>query len=232
MYILGMDTSGKMASVALYDEQARCFLGQNAVRSVQTHSQVILPLAERMLADTGLTLEDIGGFAVAIGPGSYTGLRIGISAVQALSYGLQTPCAGVSTLAGLAWQNVIWRGTLCPVLWARKSLYYVGFYQSDGVTVTQLEPDTMLEDAEISQKVQQYGDPVLFCGDGVTAWQDAPYATLASPATQLPNGSGVCLAAAAASAWGEPETLKPAYLQPVKAEKDRRTILKKGLQSE
>ena len=77
MRILGIDTSGKVAAAALYDSEAGCLLAQQSVYTKRTHSQVILPLAERLLADTGLQWQDVDGFAVAKGPGSYTGLRIG-----------------------------------------------------------------------------------------------------------------------------------------------------------
>ena len=79
MRILGIDTSGKVAAAALYDSESRCLLAQQMVYTKRTHSQVILPLAERLLADTGLNWQDVDGFAAAKGPGSYTGLRIGIA---------------------------------------------------------------------------------------------------------------------------------------------------------
>ena len=82
MRILGIDTSGKVAAAALYDSEAGCLLAPQSVYTKRTHSQVILPLAERLLADTGLQWQDVDGFAVAKGPGSYTGLRIGIAAVS------------------------------------------------------------------------------------------------------------------------------------------------------
>lgn len=131
MRILGIDTSGKVAAAALYDSESRCLLAQQTVYTKRTHSQVILPLAERLLADTGLNWQDVDGFAAAKGPGSYTGLRIGIAAVKAMSYALQIPCVGISTLEGLAWQNLSWQGVICAVMTARQSLVYAGLYQSD-----------------------------------------------------------------------------------------------------
>ena len=116
MRILGIDTSGKVAAAALYDSEAGCLLAQQSVYTKRTHSQVILPLAERLLADTGLQWQDVDGFAVAKGPGSYTGLRIGIAAVKAMAYALQIPCVGISTLEGLAWQNLSWQGVICSVM--------------------------------------------------------------------------------------------------------------------
>lgn len=105
--ILGIDTSGKVAAAALYDSESRCLLAQQTVYTKRTHSQVILPLAERLLADTGLNWQDVDGFAAAKGPGSYTGLRIGIAAVKAMSYACRS----------LAWESLRWkgwRGRICP----------------------------------------------------------------------------------------------------------------------
>ena len=153
MRILGIDTSGKVAAAALYDSESRCLLAQQTVYTKRTHSQVILPLAERLLADTGLNWQDVDGFAAAKGPGSYTGLRIGIAAVKAMSYALQIPCVGISTLEGLAWQNLSWQGVICAVMTARQSLVYAGLYQSDGTQITAMQPDGMQPAAELAQQL-------------------------------------------------------------------------------
>ena len=199
MRILGIDTSGKVAAAALYDSESRCLLAQQTVYTKRTHSQVILPLAERLLADTGLNWQDVDGFAAAKGPGSYTGLRIGIAAVKAMSYALQIPCVGISTLEGLAWQNLSWQGVICAVMTARQSLVYAGLYQSDGTQITAMQPDGMQPAAELFRAEQGL--------------------TIASPMTRLQNGTGICLAAAQAQ-WQAPAELMPEYLQLVKAEKD------------
>ena len=210
MRILGIDTSGKVAAAALYDSESRCLLAQQMVYTKRTHSQVILPLAERLLADTGLNWQDVDGFAAAKGPGSYTGLRIGIAAVKAMSYALQIPCVGISTLEGLAWQNLSWQGVICAVMTARQSLVYAGLYQSDGTQITAMQPDGMQPAAELAQQLASLEQPVLLAEQGLT---------IASPMTRLQNGTGICLAAAQAQ-WQAPAELMPEYLQLVKAEKD------------
>lgn len=219
MRILGIDTSGKVAAAALYDSEAGCLLAQQSVYTKRTHSQVILPLAERLLADTGLQWQDVDGFAVAKGPGSYTGLRIGIAAVKAMAYALQIPCVGISTLEGLAWQNLSWQGVICSMMTARQALIYAGLYRSDGTTVTALRPDGMQPVAELSEQLAALGEPVLLVGDAMEEIPAAAFLHAASPATKLQNGVGICLAAAQA-AWQTPEELFPEYLQLVKAEKD------------
>lgn len=218
--ILGIDTSGKVAATALYDTEMQCFLAQQTVYTKRTHSQVILPLAERMLADTGLTWQEIDGLAVADGPGSYTGLRIGIAAVKAMAFALHIPCVGVSTLEGLAWQNLSWQGIICPMMLARQSLVYAGLYRSDGTQVMPMQPDGMLELGELQQLLANLGESVLLTGDGTALLEPADLLSVASPAERLQNGTGICLAAAARSQWQKPEELMPEYLQLVKAEKD------------
>ena len=185
MRILGIDTSGKVAAAALYDSEAGCLLAQQSVYTKRTHSQVILPLAERLLADTGLQWQDVDGFAVAKGPGSYTGLRIGIAAVKAMAYALQIPCVGISTLEGLAWQNLSWQGVICSVMTARQALVYAGLYRSDGTTVTALRPDGMQPVAELSEQLSALGEPVLLVGDAVEEIPAAAFLHAASPATKL-----------------------------------------------
>ena len=199
MRILGIDTSGKVAAAALYDSESRCLLAQQTVYTKRTHSQVILPLAERLLADTGL--------------------RIGIAAVKAMSYALQIPCVGISTLEGLAWQNLSWQGVICAVMTARQSLVYAGLYQSDGTQITAMQPDGMQPAAELAQQLASLEQPVLLAGDAVELFRAEQGLTIASPMTRLQNGTGICLAAAQAQ-WQAPAELMPEYLQLVKAEKD------------
>ena len=190
MRSLGIDTSGKVAAAALYDSESRCLLAQQTVYTKRTHSQVILPLAERLLADTGLNWQDVDGFAAAKGPGSYTGLRIGIAAVKAMSYALQIPCVGISTLEGLAWQNLSWQGVICAVMTARQSLVYAGLYQSDGTQITAMQPDGMQPAAELAQQLASLEQPVLLAGDAVELFRAEQGLTIASPMTRLQNGAG------------------------------------------
>ncbi|MFR0950351.1 MAG: tRNA (adenosine(37)-N6)-threonylcarbamoyltransferase complex dimerization subunit type 1 TsaB [Ruminococcus callidus] len=183
MRILGIDTSGKVAAAALYDSEAGCLLAQQSVYTKRTHSQVILPLAERLLADTGLQWQDVDGFAVAKGPGSYTGLRIGIAAVKAMAYALQIPCVGISRWRD--WRGRICRGRalICSVMTARQALVYAGLYRSDGTTVTALRPDGMQPVAELSEQLAALGEPVLLVGDAVEEIPAAAFLHAASPAT-------------------------------------------------
>ncbi len=216
-----MDTSGTVAATALYDAAEQRVLAQQVRSTKRTHSQVILPMAQRLLDDTGLSWQDVDGLAVANGPGSYTGLRIGIAAVKAMAFALEIPCAGISTLAGLAWQNLSWQGYICAVMAARQTLVYAGLYSSDGTQVTAVQPDCLIESAALSQRLTQLNAPVLLTGDGAAAIAQTEGLHMGSPAVRLQNGTGICLAAAALERWQRPAELMPEYLQLVKAEKDR-----------
>ena len=122
MTLLGIDTSGKTASAAVCTESA--VLAQTTVYTSLTHSQVILPICRDVVKSAGLELSDMDGIAVSAGPGSYTGLRIGISSVKAICFALNKPCIGISTLESLANNVSLHRGIICAVMAARLELVY------------------------------------------------------------------------------------------------------------
>ena len=165
MRYLGMDTSGSVAAVALYDTEQDLFLSQQSLYTKKTHSQVILPLVERTLQDCGLTAADLDGIAVAVGPGSYTGLRIGVAAVKAMTFALQLPCFGISTLEALAYQAATANGLCSAVMKARQNLVYAGLYQNQNGILQNLVPDGLYEQTEWQQILEQQQVPVLVTGD-------------------------------------------------------------------
>ena len=220
MQILGIDTSGKVAAAALYDSEQHCIKAQQTLYTRRTHSQVILPLAERILSDLEMTWQQVEGFAVAVGPGSYTGLRIGVAAAKAMAFALGVPCAGISTREGLAWQGMAHMGLICPVMTARQTLVYAGIYRSSGTAVTCEQADGILEQQELAQQLNALGEPVLLVGDGAESMGNLLEQPRVLPVQLLQDGAGICLAAAAKGAWISPEQLLPSYLQQVKAEKD------------
>lgn len=164
--MLGIDTSGKTASAALYDTENRIFLAQNTLYTRKTHSQVIMPICRDIIAQTGNKIEDIQAIAVANGPGSYTGLRIGAAAVKAMSFALDCPCCGVSTLEGMAYNNLQFYGIICSVMKARGELIYACAYKSDGTAPEQLCEERLIDKAEFSEYLDSFGENILLCGDG------------------------------------------------------------------
>lgn len=126
--ILAIDTSGKVASVAVTDGEK--LLWEKSVYTKLTHSQVILPMVKQALEETGLTYTDLDCAAIAKGPGSYTGLRIGVAAVKGMCFGCESlKSAGVSTLLSLAYNCIDFEGRIISVMRARPKIVYAGEFQ-------------------------------------------------------------------------------------------------------
>lgn len=222
MLLLGIDTSGKTASAALFDTDTEVFTAETSLYTQKTHSQVIMPMVKEILAQTGKTPADVGGIAVACGPGSYTGLRIGVAAVKAMSLALGCKCCGVSTLEALAYNNAAYRGTICAVMKARGELVYTCSYKSDGYSLEPLCGEGIIPRDELAERLAFAGEKALLCGDGAadffTAYR-SPMLDIAPPQGRLQSAYGVCLAAASKE-FVPADELEVSYLQKVKAEKD------------
>lgn len=222
MLLLGIDTSGKTASAALFDSESELFLAQNTVYTQKTHSQVIMPMVKDVLAQAGKELSDLDGIAAANGPGSYTGLRIGVAAVKALSFGLGIKCCGVSTLLGLACNNLAYKGHICAIMKARGELVYTCTYKSDGYCVEQVTEEQIISRDELAEYLALNVKEALLCGDGAAEFYNtynSPAFIIAPPQGRLQSAVGVCLAGVSRK-LAEPEELEVSYLQKVKAEKD------------
>ena len=222
MLLLGIDTSGKTASAALFDSENELFLAQTTVYTQKTHSQVIMPIVKDIMAQAGKELSDLGGIAVANGPGSYTGLRIGVAAVKALSFGLGIKCCGVSTLLGLACNNLSYKGHICAIMKARGDLVYTCTYRSDGYCVEQVSEEQIISRDELAEYLAFNVKEAMLCGDGAADFYNAyssPAFIIAPPQGRLQSAVGVCLAGISKK-LSEPEQLEVSYLQKVKAEKD------------
>nr|WP_242872867.1 tRNA (adenosine(37)-N6)-threonylcarbamoyltransferase complex dimerization subunit type 1 TsaB [Ruminococcus flavefaciens] len=222
LLLLGIDTSGKTASAALFDSETELFLAQSTVYTQKTHSQVIMPMVKDVLAQAGKELSDLDGIAAANGPGSYTGLRIGVAAVKALSFGLGVKCCGVSTLLGLACNNLAYKGHICAIMKARGELVYTCTYKSDGYCVEQVTEEQIISRDELAEYLAFNVKEALLCGDGAAEFYNAynsPAFIIAPPQGRLQSAVGVCLAGVSRK-LAEPEELEVSYLQKVKAEKD------------
>ena len=221
--LLAIDTSGKVASAAVTD--GGLLLAEKSVYTTLTHSQVILPMAREVMNDCGLGFSDLDGIVIAKGPGSYTGLRIGIAAVKGIVMGCPSlKCAGVSTLEALAWNSAAYRGRIVPVLAARKGVVYCGVYESDGETVRQVESDCVCPEAECAALI---GDCALITGDHCAEMKARYFSgytdvKCALPCDRLQKASSLCMAFEARPDYAvSPDALEAAYLQDTKAEKDK-----------
>ncbi len=164
MKILALESSAVACSVCFTEDER--LIAQSYENSGLTHSKTLLPMAQELLKNCGAELKDVDVFAVAAGPGSFTGLRIGVSACKGLGWALDKPCAGVSTLEAMAWGLSLWQGELCCVMDARRSQVYNARFVSDGETVTRLTPDRAISLEELSAELKESDRPVLLAGDG------------------------------------------------------------------
>lgn len=223
MTVLGIDTSGKTASCAVMRDGL--LLGQETVYTKLTHSQVILPFVQRLLKDVSLTVADIDLIAVAAGPGSYTGLRIGIAMVKGLCFGGKR-CIGVSTLEALAENCSCAKARIFSVLSARPGIVYFGAYDSDGEKLKLAHGDEVMPVEAIKAYAEGYDGDIIIVGDCAEEVKTALFADdsrvrLAPAAIRLQQASSVCrVAVCHADEAGSPESLNAVYLQITKAEKD------------
>lgn len=220
MLILGFDTSGSTASAALLRDDL--LLAQTSLYTKRTHSQIMLPLCKQMLRNAEVSVEEVDLFAAANGPGSYTGLRIGLAAVKGMAFALEKPCVGVSTLSGLAWLMAGVRGKLCCAIHARQTLYYCAVFESDGERITRVTEDAILEADKLTELLLSYNEPVLINGDGAEQIASGSPLFSAAPAhLRLQSAVGIALAARELPQQDAMQ-LAASYLQETQAEKLRR----------
>lgn len=224
--ILGIDTSGQTASVAVCTKDN--ILAQTTIFTKLTHSQVILPIANQVLEQSSTSLSEIDGIAITSGPGSYTGLRIGIAAVKAMCFSLEKKCIGISTLESLAWNMVGFKGIICSVMTARSNLLYTALFEGDGKSIIRLTDDEILPISDIVLHLTRLDGEIFFVGDGTSSLLDLDELNTSSRYTfahvnkRLQLASSSCYAAFAKGLenFYDPELLQAQYLQITKAEKD------------
>lgn len=227
MNILAMDTSGPSASVALM--QDGLITHEENARHGLTHSQTVLPMAQRAIECAGLRACDIDIFACTTGPGSFTGVRIGVTTVKALAHSVGARCVGVDALEALAMGAENFVGTIAPMFDARRGQVYAAAFKG-GAELERVQDDVAAPLEEFMSGLPQ--GPVLFMGDGADANRARilalrPDALFAAPHLNFPRAAAVCRMAQARAeqAVGYLE-LKPLYLRAPQAERER---LAKGL---
>ena len=165
MIVMAFDSTSSIATVAVCDGEK--MLGQYTINNGMTHSELLLPMAEDMLRSLGLSFDDIGLYAVSSGPGSFTGLRIGLSLVKGLAFGKDIPCVGVSSLEALAMGLAGIDGLIVPCMDARRGQAYTALFRSADGKITRLSPDEPMSYTAIAQKISESGeDRIYLCGDG------------------------------------------------------------------
>ena len=207
MGILAFETSAKAASVALLE--GGNLLAESYQNAGLTHSRTILVMAEHLLQSCELTPQDVEAVAVAMGPGSFTGVRIGMAAAKGFAWGRELPLFGVSTLEAMAWGLGELEGLICPVMDARRSQVYNALFRASGGTLTRLREDRAISMTDLEADLQSLAEPV----------------TLVAPEhRRQQRASGVALAAWAAMQRDEisdANSLQPNYLRLSQAERER-----------
>lgn len=184
MKILALDSSGMVASAAIAQDEI--LLAEYTVNYKKTHSQTLLPMVDEIVRMTELDLETVDYIAVAAGPGSFTGLRIGSATAKGLGLALNKPLIGVPTLEGLAYNLAGADKLICPMMDARRSQVYTGIYRSreDGLDV--IFPQRAVGVTELIQELNQAGEPVILLGDGVPVYLSLLEEGLAVPFEKAP----------------------------------------------
>lgn len=196
MKILALESSAVSASVALTEDDK--LIAQSFQNCGLTHSRTLLPMAEALLANCGVSLSEVDAFAVAHGPGSFTGVRIGVATVKGLALGTDRPCVGVSTLEAMAWGARSLGGSLCCVMDARAGQVYNALFEVDGLMPRRLCDDRALKMTELSEEIGEA--PYFLVGDGAnlcynTIKDSCTGLRLAPPELRYATGFGVAAAA-------------------------------------
>ena len=224
MLILGIDTAAAPCCAAVYDTDKQQTLGSFVINNKLTHSVTLMPVVSDLLRNSGITTEDIDLFAVANGPGSFTGLRIGISAVKGMAFAVSKPCAAVSTLEAMAYNVAMCDGVVCASIDARCNQVYTATFLNDNGTVTRLTDEECLKADELAARLSEYDGDIILVGDGAqlvkkAADEQGIDTRLAPDPLRFQTGYGVCLAAMDAERIA-PEQLMPMYLKLPQAQRE------------
>lgn len=218
--ILGIDSSAVTAGCALYTNGK--IIAEQFLNNGHTHSETMLPMAESMLKNAGVTLADLDSIAVTAGPGSFTGLRIGIAAVKGMAVGAKKPCIAVSALEAVAYNFIGFDRVVCACMDARCGQVYNALFKAEGGIVSRLCEDRAIRAEELSRELAGTDGKIVLAGDGAELMDNftehkyelAPYPL------RYQRGSGVCLAAAGRDTISA-AALMPTYLRLPQAERER-----------
>ena len=233
MLILAFETSAKAASVAV--REGSKLLAESYQNTGLTHSQTLMVMAQDALTQCGKRAADVEAVAVAEGPGSFTGVRIGVAAAKGFAWGKNIPCYGVSTQEAMALHLSVWQGYVCPVMDARRSQVYNALFYVNQGKVTRVCEDRAIALADLKEELKNLREPVFLVGDGSnlcynTLSKDVPNLVLPAEHRMHQRAVGVGLGAAAMAEsgnGGDGAALSPNYLRLSQAERERAEKLKK-----
>ena len=227
MLTLAFETSAKAGSVALLD--GKKLLGESYQNTGLTHSQTIMAMAKDLITACGRTPQDIEAVAVAAGPGSFTGVRIGVAAAKGFAWGKELPCYGVSTLEAMALNLGAYEGLVVGVMDARRSQVYTATFRAEQGVLRRLTDDRAIALEQLGSELAEETAPIYLVGDGSsltyhTLKDTVPNLILPPEHRMHQRAAGVGLAAAAMIEAGDPGNgaeLTPNYLRLSQAERER-----------
>ena len=232
MKILALDSSGMAASVAVVEDEN--MLAEYTVNYKKTHSQTLLPMLDAAVQMIQLKLDTIDAIAVASGPGSFTGLRIGSATAKGLGLALDKPIIGVPTTQALAYNLFGAGGVVCPIMDARRNQVYTGIYGFENGHLEILEDQMAVDIYQVIEKLNALKQQVIFTGDGISVYQEVIDQNIQVPAEYAPahlNRQRASAVAALAMEYlkaGRVQTAaehRPEYLRMSQAERERQERL-------
>ena len=234
MLLLAFETSAKSCSAALHD--GRGLLAESYQNSGLTHSQTLMVMAEDLLKVCGKSAADVTALAVAAGPGSFTGVRIGVSAAKGFAWGAEKPVYGVSTLEAMALGLGVMDGHICCCMDARRKQVYNAIFLAENGHLTRVCEDRAISLEELQEELAHIDGPIYLVGDGAeltmrTLGAEVPGLVLPPEHRRHQRASGVALAAIGAMERGESAdgaALQPNYLRLSQAERERMEKLRKN----
>ena len=227
MLILAFETSAKAASVAIHAGQK--LLAESYQNTGMTHSQTLMVMAEDALKQCGKLPQDVTAVAVAEGPGSFTGVRIGVAAAKGFAWGRELPCYGISTLEAMAESLGAFQGYVCPVMDARRAQVYNALFYVNQGTISRVTPDRAIALNDLSEELKNLTEPVFLVGDGSnlcynTLSKEVPNLVLPAEHRMHQRAVGVALLAAKQAQQGIAPggaDLTPNYLRLSQAEREK-----------
>lgn len=232
MLILGLDSSAVAGSCALCEisGEKTQMIAESFINTKQTHSQTLMPMVENMLKSVGVGFDKLDRVAVTSGPGSFTGVRIGVAAAKGIGYALSVPCVGVSALHAVALGLTGFEGVICAVMDARRSQFYNALFSVKRGKPERITPDRAVSAEELETELLNYNEKIYLAGDGAELAArifERVSAEIAPPALRFPKASSVCIASAEYEAVTAAE-LMPVYLRLPQAERERSAREKNG----
>ncbi|MGE4282117.1 MAG: tRNA (adenosine(37)-N6)-threonylcarbamoyltransferase complex dimerization subunit type 1 TsaB [Clostridia bacterium] len=227
MKVLAVDTSSIVATVAIIDEDK--LIGEYVLNHKKTHSQKLMPMIQEILSIAELTVQDIDIFAVANGPGSFTGLRIGAATIKGLAHAMDKPLVGISSLDGLAFNLPFCKYLICPIMDARREQVYNALYQWIDKTFYMIEGHRAISIEQLIEELKEKREKVIFTGDAVAVYRDKLIDALgdlcefAPISSRMQKASSIAGLALQKVSLGEVEnymTFSPTYLRKSQAERE------------